>query len=145
MKKIIGIIVATFLTVVLSPAWAVETTTSLQSDPYYMSLMQIGIRKSQSKDFKNLINDYTLNRLKAINRERNSTVERNFTLAVKKLRIEKGKAFSQAMKALLSEQQYARFHPFQVQLDKVLKRKEDSSGGYDKNNAIPENETTKFF
>jgi len=130
MKKIVLIICVAFFTFIVSPAWAAEKSSALKNDPYFVSLMQIGIRKSQTKDFKGFINQYTLDRRKAINHERNSTVERNFSIAVKKIRRKEGKEFSQKMKELLTIEQYGRFHSFHKELDKVLESQESDPGGY---------------
>jgi arginyl-tRNA--protein-N-Asp/Glu arginylyltransferase len=139
MKNNVAFIIAVLFSFTLPPAWSADTSASLKNDPYYTSLMQIGVRKSQGKAFKSLINQYTQDRSKAINREKNSSVERNFTLEVKKIRNKKAKAFSEEMKALLTTEQYQRFHAFHAELDKKLLRNENSGGGYETESGFNQN------
>ncbi|MFT7130326.1 MAG: hypothetical protein ACI89U_002448 [Gammaproteobacteria bacterium] len=108
-----------------------DVAVELKQDPYFSSLLQIGIKKSQTKKFKKLINDYAVERAKAFKAERRKTVERDFDLAMKKIRIKKGKKFSKKMKRLLDSEQFERFHAFHRELDKILASRETINETYD--------------
>lgn len=108
-----------------------DVSVELNQDPYFSSLIQIGIRKSQTKKFKELINDYAVDRAKAFKAERRRTVERDFDLAMKKIRIKKSKKFSGKMRKLLDSEQFERFHTFHRELDKILASREKIEENYD--------------
>lgn len=109
----------------------VAVSAELKHDPYFSSLIQIGIRKSQTKKFKELINDYAVDRAKVFKAERRKIVERDFDLVMKKIRIKKGKKFSKKMSKLLNSGQFERFHAFHKELDKILARRETIDDTYD--------------
>ncbi len=137
MMKFVPLIFAVFFVVIMPPTSTADISTELVKDPYFVSLIQIGIKKRQTKDFKNLINDYVLDRQKAINRERRKSAERDFFLTVKKIRIRAGKKFARKMKKLLNKGQYERFHSFHMELDKILISRENVNESYDTKSVYP--------
>ncbi len=116
----------------------------MMKDPYFITLAQIGLTRDQVPEFKKLINEYGVKRQKAIMAEvrRNSPdIERRIEKRVKRV----AKSFTKDMQKLLTEEQYTRFPPFRMQLEKKLMVREDTSDSGDENATVQPGNTEDLF
>lgn len=104
------------------------TEEEILADPYFRSLLQIGLKKDQSKKFRELINDYGYKRQRVITRERRR-YSGDLVAIINKAHERISKKFLKQMDRLLDDDQFGRFHVFHVALNEKLK----ASEGLDEN------------
>ncbi len=104
------------------------TEEEILADPYFRSLLQIGLKKDQSKKFLELVNDYGYKRQRVVTRERRR-YSGDLVAIIVKAHEKISKKFLKQMDRLLDDDQFSRFHVFHVALDDKLR----ASEGLDEN------------
>ena len=96
----------------------------MMKDPYFITLSQIGLTREQAPRFKELINGYGVKRQKAIlseMRKNSPNIDKRIAKRMKR----EAKRFTEDIQALLSVEQFARFQPFRIELEKRLSGTEE--------------------
>lgn len=93
------------------------------ADPYFGALLQIGLKKSQSQRFRELVDDYSYKRQKTIDKEKRR-YSGDLPAIIGKAHKKISKKFLIQMDRLLDDNQFERFHVFHVALDEKLKASE---------------------
>ena len=112
------------------------TKEQILADPYFRTLLQIGLKKDQTKQFKQLIDDYAYQRGKAIIRAKRS-YSGNLESAIKRAHRKIISRFVTKVDKLLDDDQFQRFAAFHLMLDERLKGDEGldedlhSRGGFE--------------
>lgn len=104
------------------------TEEEILADPYFRALLQIGLKKDQSKKFRKLVDDYAYKRLRAVNKEKRR-YSGDLVAIIDKAHKSISNKFLLQMDRLLDDGQFDRFHVFRVALDEKLK----TSEGLDEN------------
>lgn len=96
------------------------TQEEILADPYFRALLQIGLKKPQSRKFRELVDDYAYKRQKAIDKEKRR-YSGDLVAIIDKAHKKISKKFLLQMDRLLDDDQFNRFHFFHVTLDEKLK------------------------
>jgi len=113
-----------------------EGAVDPQNNPYFVTLLQIGLRKEQVPQFKELLGEYAQDREEAIQEALDG---RDGNLEAR-IRREKGKVrkdFFAKMDKLLDDDQFSRFPPFHDELDKLLLERESLDEYIDPEGLLP--------
>ena len=131
-----------FALLFLTPAW-VGVTPNLQAaeveienNPYFITLLQIGLQKEQVPRFKELLGDYANDRQMAIEvelRRREPNIEYRIRRAIAGITED----FLALMDALLDDDQFERYPPFQEELVKMLLGRESLAQDNDEEGIFP--------
>ncbi len=135
MRYFLLFLVATLYT----PVQAEEGATNIQNNPYFVSLLQIGLQKEQADRFKLLLNDYAADRGNVIDRQRRKN-EPDLPGRIKQAHRKIQNRFIARMEKLLDDDQFGRFPVFHGELDKILAEREVLTEINDPHNIFPDRE-----
>jgi hypothetical protein len=122
----------------LSASSGEDAAASIQNNPYFVTLLQIGLTKEQVPDFQARIAKYAGDRQAAIERELRSH-QANLRSRINRSRSKLEKRFLADMQKLLDADQFSRFPPFNAELDKMLLERESLEQDNDENLIFPNN------
>lgn len=122
----------------LSAGSGEDAAVSIQDNPYFVTLLQIGLTKDQVPDFQARIAKYAGDRQAAIERELRGR-QANLRSRINRSRSKLEKRFLADMQKLLDADQFSRFPPFNAELDKMLLERETLEQDNDENLIFPRN------
>lgn len=119
-----------------APMAAAEAEPEVQSNPYFVALLQIGLRKEQVPRFQELLAEYANDRQAAIDRALRGR-QGNLAYRVRREKSKVTDRFFARMDRLLDDEQFGRFPPFHDELDKMLLERESLEEFIDEEGAYP--------
>lgn len=107
-------------------------------DPYFVTLMNIGLRKDQTDKFKTLMNEYAMARGKIVDRERRRNSP-DLPGRISRAQVKAKKNYEKKIAKLLDADQLTRFDAFHAELDKLLMKREALTENNEAENVFPRN------
>lgn len=108
----------------------------IENNPYFITLLQIGLQKEQVPRFKELLGDYANDRQMAIEAELRRR-EANIEYRIRRTIAGITEDFTAQMDELLDDEQFKRYPAFQEELEKLLLERESLEQNIDEEGVFP--------